>query len=721
MWYLVIPLLLFTLISLVFLFRKIIETNAISVERRIVQLLDMHAERDHYYAIHHSLGFIEVPAPANRGTGHSTSVPKSSEKIALHKEKKPKVVSPIHPSKSLNLLQSVLEKNQRPSLNENVTLEKLDKVAQKIQKKEKKKRERKDIESKNKTRNKEKKEVKQPLAQPVPDKKEPTIHTEEEANVVKVEKSKKEVKAVELKDTKSDTKPIDVKPLQVASELPGSDKPKSKSEVSKPKEQGDMKPVETKPGKEEPLKTKPIEVPKVASPAVQSTVAVETELNLKEFKSVDMSEEKLLSPEKPKPIDSPHPPPIDATRTQSDLPTKPLHSEPSIELHAVSTMDSPDMSPLAFSPSLLDALGEPSSLSSSKEPRQTLNGKRLFDTERPSTATESSSGIFSHLNGGEKLAENEMGTRKRRASSAFSRKNNSASRSNTPARMKPLPHRKPQSRSTSRQMSANAAEFHLDSPACTSVQSSQGINEGSINGEEDSFYPRLNQVEYPSNRGMLQNPVLLNGSRSPWLDPLYPRYESQLRGYDYSGFGYDDMSFFSSYPYRDINRAQPSMAPIDGYSHYTDYYPMNYRTGGLGMNRPPNLGSHGYGGDSLLSSGLLGNPRSSYYGYRMDNPLDDPRLMETLLSEENERIADDYEDVPLTLPDPENIVFPSSRSPPVSHSFSHMGDGLGSLPSDTSHFGGYGLGRDSSNGFYPMNQYQRPPRNDPNQQYYNIC
>ena len=156
MWYFIIPLLFFTMISLVFLYQKIIETNAITVERRIFQIVDNNIKRSRYYAIDHSLGFIEIPAPAMRSSGAS----KPGEKLVLTGgEKKSKTTASIPQTKSLNLLDSVVKKNQKSVLNETQMQEELGKVAQKIQKKEKekekkKKREKKEAELKRKNKGK---------------------------------------------------------------------------------------------------------------------------------------------------------------------------------------------------------------------------------------------------------------------------------------------------------------------------------------------------------------------------------------------------------------------------------------------------------------------------------------------------------------------------------------------------------------------------------------
>ena len=126
---------------------------------------------------------------------------------------------------------------------------------------------------------------------------------------------------------------------------------------------------------------------------------------------------------------------------------------------------------------------------------------------------------------------------------------------------------------------------------------------------------------------------------------------------------------------------------------------MPYASSSLRGNRVEGLGPHPYGGNSLLPSGMVDNPRSSHY---FDSQMNDPRLMNTLLSEDNDRIPDDYEDVPLTLRDPDNIVFPPSRSPSVPRTYPRMNDGLGSLPADNGRYGGYNMRRDPSGGFYPM-------------------
>ena len=136
---------------------------------------------------------------------------------------------------------------------------------------------------------------------------------------------------------------------------------------------------------------------------------------------------------------------------------------------------------------------------------------------------------------------------------------------------------------------------------------------------------------------------------------------------------------------------------------YFNYSNMPYRQPPLRMGRPQDLGPYAYGGGSLLPSGFRENPRNPlYFDSRMNVQLEDPQVEETLISQVDASITDDYEDVPLMPQDPDNIMLPPSRSPSVPRTYPRMNDGLGPLPSDNGRYGGYNMRRDPSGGYFSM-------------------
>ena len=187
---------------------------------------------------------------------------------------------------------------------------------------------------------------------------------------------------------------------------------------------------------------------------------------------------------------------------------------------------------------------------------------------------------------------------------------------------------------------------------------------------------------------------------SSWRWPPYQQYVEPMRSFDSPYYSYGPASY--EYSYRS---AQP-FPLYDDYSGF-GYSDMPYAPSVLPAARPsaldappmqPPMQSPMQGaafGDSSRVSPYFPYPMSG-----MNSSLEDPHVMEMLLSQSNERIPDDYEDAPLTLSGPDNIVLPPSRSPSAPRTYPHANDGLGPLPSDNSRYGGYNMRRDTSGSFY---------------------
>ena len=304
------------------------------------------------------------------------------------------------------------------------------------------------------------------------------------------------------------------------------------------------------------------------------------------------------------------------------------------------------MSPLVVAPSILSVLEDSSThvqlaASHSNNDTPTSKEKRLFDTDRSSLG-EGTSEIFSSIA--------PMASRPPTTGTGRSISDRKNSRSSTPARNNQV---KETTRKNRTNLSVDAAAYiHPEPSVCGSVQSSQGVND-SINGEDESHSLRLDQDLFvPQYEGMLDS-MMSNANYSQRIGwPMYSRYPNASQ----SSYLCDSTGY--SYPFADPYLQSNPRGYHDGFSRslYTEYDTfLDYRAPIAHRGTRPSLSSSSYR-DPLMTGATS----------RMDLWDDNTRLNESRgFLDRDDILADDYEDTPLNLRDPDSLIFPGSRSSSV--------------------------------------------------------
>ena len=345
----------------------------------------------------------------------------------------------------------------------------------------------------------------------------------------------------------------------------------------------------------------------------------------------------------PTPSDSVPTPNPDSTNSSN--PTKAANSK----------TEKDTMSPLTVTPSVISVLEGSSALnlSSQSNAQTTPKTKRLFDTDRSSLGESSS--IFSSLSETKKPVSraSHPKTGKKSRSTTPAKSHKESSRSTTPAKPFRESSRNSQKpRATQSMMSVDAAAYvRPDSPK--NVVPSQEIGEDAsqpLRLDSNLFLPQnydngvlddtgygLHDLDWRmdgryANPSMQQPYMYDSGGFSYGFSNPYRRMQ------DYRAGQFDrnlDRRFFNEYSmpsFMDYYDTMPRGSPSQG-------YPGVYRDPLLPVDAPNDF----WEGSNLDS----GNPRAHRF---MDN---------------DDVLADDYEDTPLNLRDPDSLVFPESRSSSV--------------------------------------------------------
>ena len=301
------------------------------------------------------------------------------------------------------------------------------------------------------------------------------------------------------------------------------------------------------------------------------------------------------------------------------------------------------MSPLVVAPSILSVLEDSSThiqlaVSHSSSDTPTSKEKRLFDTDRSSLG-EGTSEIFSSIA--------PVTSRPHTTGTGRSVSDRKTSRSSTPAKNNQV---KEATRKNRTNLSVDAVAYiHPEPSVCGSVQSSQGVND-SIHGEDETHALRLDQDLFvPQDEGML-DPMMSNTNYSQRIGwPMYSHYPNASQPYLCDSTGYD-------YSFPDPYLQSNPRGYHDGFSRslYNEYDSfLDYRAPITHRGTRPSFSSSSYR-DPLMT------------GTRMDLWDDNSRLNDSRgFLDRDDILADDYEDTPLNLRDPDSLMFPGSRSSSV--------------------------------------------------------
>ena len=451
-------------------------------------------------------------------------------------------------------------------------------------------------------------------------------------------------KTVDSVSSKDSAKPVDSTPSSKPAEpMKPVDSPSAKpTEAAKPTDSSSAKPTDSSSAKlTDSSSAKPTDSTPSSKPAEPAKASKPSEPSKPAEPTQPKNPAKLEEPTKS--ADSP----------KTAEPAK--HAESSHPPHNPKGTEKDTMSPLTVTPSVISVLEGSSALNRSAQSnaQTTSKTKRLFDTDRSSLGESSS--IFSSLAETKKpvsRASHPVKTGKKSRSATPAKPHKESSRSATPAKAFRESSRNSQkTRVTQSMMSVDAAAYvRPDSPK--NAIPPQDLREDAsqpLRLDSDPFLPQnygddvLNDTGYGLHDldwrmgGHYANPSV----QQPYL-------------YDSGGFSYGFSNPYRRVPDYRVDRFDRNLDRrfYDEYAmpSFMDYYDT--------MRRPQ---SQSYRPDMYRDPLLPVDPANDFWeGGNLNNGDHAHHFMDN-----DDVLADDYEDTPLNLRDPDSLVFPESRSSSV--------------------------------------------------------